>query len=216
MSISRVSDQNGLSLLYIMLEIHHSGREPSICETSFTACCSPHSCCFYTDGQHLTEGKPQVSTCNTSFTVCCSQHFCCFYTGDQHLTEGKPQVSTCNTSFTACCSQHFCCFYTGDQHLTEGKPQVSTCNTSFTACCSQHSCCFYTGDQHLTEGNPGEHMQGQFFLSMVALLLTALLLYCIRQLTPDLVSKMTAKYSYAHRLSVSTLSGAGIAQSVVC
>ena len=26
--ISRVSDQNGVSLLYIMLEIHHSGREP--------------------------------------------------------------------------------------------------------------------------------------------------------------------------------------------
>ena len=28
---SRVPDQNGVSLLYIMLEIHHSGREPSIC-----------------------------------------------------------------------------------------------------------------------------------------------------------------------------------------
>ena len=28
--ISRVPDQNGVSLLYIMLEIHHSGREPSI------------------------------------------------------------------------------------------------------------------------------------------------------------------------------------------
>ena len=26
---SRVSDQNGVSPLYIMLEIHHSGREPS-------------------------------------------------------------------------------------------------------------------------------------------------------------------------------------------
>ena len=26
-----VSDQNGVSVLYIMLEIHHSGREPSIC-----------------------------------------------------------------------------------------------------------------------------------------------------------------------------------------
>ena len=26
----RVSDQNGVSLLYIMFEIHHSGREPSI------------------------------------------------------------------------------------------------------------------------------------------------------------------------------------------
>ena len=26
---SRVPDQNGVSLLYIMLEIHHSGREPS-------------------------------------------------------------------------------------------------------------------------------------------------------------------------------------------
>ena len=29
-NISRVSDQNGVSLLYIKLEIHHSGREPSI------------------------------------------------------------------------------------------------------------------------------------------------------------------------------------------
>ena len=28
--ISRVSNKNGVSLLYIMLEIHHSGREPSI------------------------------------------------------------------------------------------------------------------------------------------------------------------------------------------
>ena len=28
--ITRVSDQNGVSLLYIMLEIHHSGQEPSI------------------------------------------------------------------------------------------------------------------------------------------------------------------------------------------
>ena len=27
--ILRVSDQNGVSLLYIMLEMHHSGREPS-------------------------------------------------------------------------------------------------------------------------------------------------------------------------------------------
>ena len=30
-NISRVSNQNGVSLLYIMHEIHHSGREPSIC-----------------------------------------------------------------------------------------------------------------------------------------------------------------------------------------
>ena len=28
---SRVSNQNGVSLLYIMLELHHSGREPSKC-----------------------------------------------------------------------------------------------------------------------------------------------------------------------------------------
>ena len=30
MLISRVSDQNGAFLLYIMLEMHHSGREPLI------------------------------------------------------------------------------------------------------------------------------------------------------------------------------------------
>ena len=29
---SRVSDENGVSLLYIMLEIHHSGREPWKCK----------------------------------------------------------------------------------------------------------------------------------------------------------------------------------------
>ena len=29
-SISRVPNQNGVSLLYIMLEIHHSGQEPLI------------------------------------------------------------------------------------------------------------------------------------------------------------------------------------------
>ena len=28
-SISRVPDQNGVALLYAMLEMHHSGREPS-------------------------------------------------------------------------------------------------------------------------------------------------------------------------------------------
>ena len=33
--ISRVPDQNGVSLLYIMLEIHHSGREPSISRAPF-------------------------------------------------------------------------------------------------------------------------------------------------------------------------------------
>ena len=32
--ISRVSDQNGISLLYIMLEIHRTGQEPSICTFS--------------------------------------------------------------------------------------------------------------------------------------------------------------------------------------
>ena len=38
MSISRVSDQNGTSLLYIMLEIHYSGQEPSIwCKISYSA-----------------------------------------------------------------------------------------------------------------------------------------------------------------------------------
>ena len=29
--ISRVPDHNGISPLYIMLEIHHSGQEPLIC-----------------------------------------------------------------------------------------------------------------------------------------------------------------------------------------
>ena len=33
--ISRVSGQNGVSLLYIMLEIHHSGREPLICSSPY-------------------------------------------------------------------------------------------------------------------------------------------------------------------------------------
>ena len=31
---SRVSNQNGVSLLYIMLEIHHSGREPLTCTSN--------------------------------------------------------------------------------------------------------------------------------------------------------------------------------------
>ena len=30
-SISRVPNQNDVSLLYVVFEIHHSGREPSIC-----------------------------------------------------------------------------------------------------------------------------------------------------------------------------------------
>ena len=36
--ISRVSDQNGVSLLHIMLEIHHSGREHSICFALLGVC----------------------------------------------------------------------------------------------------------------------------------------------------------------------------------
>ena len=32
-SILKVPVQNGVYLLYIMLEIHHSGREPSICSS---------------------------------------------------------------------------------------------------------------------------------------------------------------------------------------
>ena len=39
MNISRVSDQNGVSLLYIMLEIHHSGQEPSIYTHTDTHTC---------------------------------------------------------------------------------------------------------------------------------------------------------------------------------
>ena len=31
---AKVSNQNVISLLYIMLEIHHSGREPSKCKRS--------------------------------------------------------------------------------------------------------------------------------------------------------------------------------------
>ena len=34
--ISRVLDQNGVSLLYIVLEIHHSGQEPSITCLKYT------------------------------------------------------------------------------------------------------------------------------------------------------------------------------------
>ena len=44
-NISRVSDQNGLSPLYIMLEIHHSGREPSNYASSI--------CIFEADFNHF-------------------------------------------------------------------------------------------------------------------------------------------------------------------
>ena len=48
--ISRVPDQNGVSLLYIMLEIHHSGRKPLICSFLLISCvfkwlCSIRVCC---------------------------------------------------------------------------------------------------------------------------------------------------------------------------
>ena len=39
---SRVSDQNGVSLLYIMLEIHHSERAPSIIMQYMYICCCCH------------------------------------------------------------------------------------------------------------------------------------------------------------------------------
>ena len=39
--MSRVSNQNGVSPLYIMLEIHHSGREPSNCAFSCFCYLSP-------------------------------------------------------------------------------------------------------------------------------------------------------------------------------
>ena len=43
-NISRVPDQKGVSLLYIMLEIHHSGREPSICSCHI---CDETFCVIY-------------------------------------------------------------------------------------------------------------------------------------------------------------------------
>ena len=39
LSISRVPNQNGVSLLFIMLEIHHSGQELSICSSCLTQMC---------------------------------------------------------------------------------------------------------------------------------------------------------------------------------
>ena len=59
--ISRVSDQNGTSRLYIMLEIHHSGREPPICQSGL----SYH---FFADGSQL-----HISSVPSDFPVlaCC-------------------------------------------------------------------------------------------------------------------------------------------------
>ena len=37
--VSRVSNQNGVSLLYIVLEIHLSGQEPSVCLFVFLFFC---------------------------------------------------------------------------------------------------------------------------------------------------------------------------------
>ena len=56
MYISRVSDQKGVSLLYIMLEIHHSGREPSI----------------YCQG--LSDGWRAVNGSSPDSTTVCSEH----------------------------------------------------------------------------------------------------------------------------------------------
>ena len=48
MSTSRVPDQSGVSLLYIMLQIHHSGREPSkLCSVTLL-CCHYYNCMFVT------------------------------------------------------------------------------------------------------------------------------------------------------------------------
>ena len=61
MNISSIPGQNGVSLLYIMLEIHHSGREPSVFNTVFPArmvYLYYISCLRYT----ILVGNPQYST----------------------------------------------------------------------------------------------------------------------------------------------------------
>ena len=45
MSIWRVADQNGVSVLYIMLEINHSVQESSICSVMLL-CCHYYMCMF--------------------------------------------------------------------------------------------------------------------------------------------------------------------------
>ena len=67
--ISRVSDQKGVSLLYIMLEIHRSDREPST--WSFVSTTMPSSA---ETGNYRTNGrKSQEHTCSRSRTRGCTQ-----------------------------------------------------------------------------------------------------------------------------------------------
>ena len=57
--ISRVSDQNGVSPLYIMLEIHHVGREPS-----------NYVCCVCDDCFLCVMFVYCVCVCDICFAVC--------------------------------------------------------------------------------------------------------------------------------------------------
>ena len=68
MCISRVPNQNGVSLLYIMLEIHHSGWEPSIWCDGLHALVTLDLCkwksCSLKNSSHI----DQVSRAETSLT----------------------------------------------------------------------------------------------------------------------------------------------------
>ena len=66
--ILRVSNKNGVSLLYVMLEIHHSGREPSyyIAEIHHSGQ-KPSICCLLDKRKsHLFRDRVEVLCCSSS------------------------------------------------------------------------------------------------------------------------------------------------------
>ena len=72
--ILRVSDQNGVSLLYIMLVIHYSGRKPSICVWFFIR--QARILQFIINLEHFSFEEDYVFICPVMLLLFCFVLFC--------------------------------------------------------------------------------------------------------------------------------------------
>ena len=131
--ISRVSDQNGASPLYIMLEIHHSGQEPSIC----TPCT-----CTRTRTHTHTHTHTHIHTHTHTHTHTRKGFWPEWYISTMIYSQEIPfWLETLDTCLAYACTHtqtHACmCMHTHNyykhqapqHHLTNRSPLLPHCNT---------------------------------------------------------------------------------------
>ena len=123
--MSRVSNQNGVSLLYIMLEIHHSGWEPSNCVLYFCICtCSVQLSMFYMERR----SRNMLITIIFTITAQDIQEYCITSSQGQTCLPLVTSVSSPNSLFL--CFQIFDQLFVDAPPSTNHKKKVSKANFS--------------------------------------------------------------------------------------